>query len=137
MRQLLIKTLAGSGLLLMGMTASAQYQPRPLSPQETQDQREAQDPDRIFDRVRTDLGRIRADASPFSADSDRLTVAIQQLNQCQRVVAAGEYDRRMFYQTVASIQRVMDLNRLTDQSRSYLGDDVSAMNRLQARLEGY
>jgi hypothetical protein len=137
MRQPLINALAGSGLLLMGMSASAQYQPRPLDAQEIQDQREAQDQGRIFDRVRTDLDRIHADASPFSPDRDRVMIAIQQVNQCQRAVAAGEYDRRLFYQTVASIQRVMDLNRLTDQSRSYLGDDLREMNRLQNRLEGY
>jgi hypothetical protein len=137
MRQLLIKALAGSGVLLMGTAASAQYQPRPISAQEMQDRQEAQDQDRIFDRARTDLDRIHADASPFSPDRDRVTIAIQQVNQCQRAVTAGEYDRRVFYQTVASIQRVMDLNRLTDQSRSYLGDDLRAMNRLQARLEGY
>jgi hypothetical protein len=137
MRQLLIKTLAGSGLLLMGMAANAQYQPHPLTAQETQDQQEAQDQDRVFDRVRTDLDRIHADASPLSADRERVMVAIEQVNQCQRAVAAGEYDRRMFYQTVSSIQRVMDLNRLSDQVRSYLGDDLRAMNRLQRSLEGY
>ncbi len=137
MKQLFINTLAGSALLLMGMTASAQYQPRPVSVPAIQGQSEIQDQDRVFDRVRTDLDRIHADALPFSPDRDRVMIAMQQVNRCQRAVAAGDYDRRMFDQTIASVQRVSDLNRLTDESRSYLGDDIRAMSRLQARLEGY
>jgi len=137
MKHLFIKALAGSALLLMGMTASAHYRPRAIDAQDIQDQREIREQDRTFERVRTDLDRIHSEALPFSTDRDRVTVAMQLLNQCQRAVNAGDYDRRTFDQTVASIQRVIELNRLSDDSRSYLGDDVRAMSRLQARLEGY
>ena len=136
MQQLLFNTLAASGLLLLGMTASAQNQPQPWSPQ-AQEQREAVDQARIFDHARTDLDRIHEEATPFSPDRDRITVAMQLLNRCQREVSSGNYERSTFDQTMASIQRVMDLNRLTEQSRSSLGDDVRAMSRLQASLEGY
>lgn len=136
MRNKVIKTLAGSGLLLLGMTVRAQNPPQPWSPQ-AQEQRDADDQSRIFDHARSDLDRVHEEATPFSPDRDRIMVAMQLLNRCQREVIGGNYDRHTFDQTIASIQRVMDLNRLTEQSRGYLGDDVRAMSRLQARLEGY
>lgn len=102
-----------------------------------QDRHEAQDQDRLFDRVHNDLDQIHAAALPFSGDRDRVAVAMEQLNECERDINAGEYERRRFDQTVASIQRVIELNHLTDQSRNYLTDDVRDLTRLQTRLERY
>ncbi len=87
MRHPLIKALAISGLLLSGLTATAQ-----------------DDQARIFDGVRADLDRAHEDATPFSPDRDRVTIAMQLVNRCQRAVMGGDYDRYLFNQTVASIQ---------------------------------
>jgi hypothetical protein len=64
-------------------------------------------------------------------------MAMEQVNECQQGINSGDYDRRMFDQTVASLQRVADLNRLNDQSRGYIADDIRELTRLQSRLEGY
>ena len=135
MRHLLIKTLAGSGLLFMTLTASAQYPQEPRYP--TQDQREAQDHNRLFDRIRMDLDHAHEGTLPFTTDRNRVNMAQTQINECQREINMGQYDRRVFDQAVSSMQRVVDLNRLSDQSRSYLSDDIRELSRLQSRLEGY
>jgi hypothetical protein len=137
MKNLLVKSLTGFGLLLLTMNANAQYQPRPLYPDTTQDQREADGQNRLFDRVRTDLGQVHAGTLPMSTDRSRVNLALDQLNECQRAVNSGDYDRRLFDQTISSVQRVIDLNRLTDQSRNYLVDDIRSLSRLQSQLEGY
>lgn len=139
MKHLFFKTLACSSLLFLTLTANAQN-PRPPYPERSEEgqlDREAQDNNRVFDRTRNDLNQIQADTAPFSSDRSRVTVAIQQMSECQRAVNAGSYDRRSFSETIAAIQRVMDLNRLNDQSRAYITDDIRELNNLQSRLEGY
>ena len=133
MKHLLIKAFAGSSLLLLTLTANAQYQPRPENPYP--DQREAGH-HRLFDRVRSDLDRADAAAVPYSGDRDRVAIAREEVNECQRAVATGEFDQRTFGETIGAIQRVVDLNRMTARSRSFLTDDISALRDLQARLEG-
>ncbi len=139
MKHLFFKTLAGSGLLFLTMTANAQYT-HPLYPdrsQEGQMEREAQDQNRVFDRTRNDLTQVQASTAPFSSDRNRATIAVEQMNECQREIDAGAYDRRTFNETVASIQRVVDLNHLTEQTRGFLADDLRQLSNLQSRLEGY
>jgi len=133
MRHTLISTIAAAALMLGGMTASAQYRPR-LDPQ-AQDERQARDQDRLFDRVRADLDRAYAATVPLTADRSRLNIAQDAISRCQRSVAVGEYDRRQFEDGIAAIQRVADLNRLSDQSRNNLLDDMHDLRRLQESLE--
>jgi hypothetical protein len=139
MKNLLIKALASSGLLLLTMTASGQPYPRPQYPDrsQVQDGREARDNDRLFDRIRGDLDRAHDWTLPFTADRDRVVMARERADACRRAISAGAYDRRMLDDTVAAIRRVIDLNRLSDQSRDYLITDLEQLRSLQARLEGY
>jgi hypothetical protein len=135
MRHFIITTLAGCGLLLAPLAANAQYHPREDRYAQIQDEREAMSHDHVFDRVRTDLDRVDAMALPFSGDRDRVAFARQQVNECQRVLASGGYDRQMFSDTVAAVQRVADINHLSDRTRTYLTDDIAGLRDLQARLE--
>jgi hypothetical protein len=137
MRRLLIHTLAGAGLLLTAVTASAQYPQEPPSRSRIPDEREDQDHNRLFDRVRTDLDHAHEGTLPVSADRSRVGIAQEQIDRCQRAINNGDYDKRMFDDTVASVQRVIDLNRLSDQNRGYLSDDIRELVRLQSRLDGY
>ena len=134
MKHLLIKTLAGSGLLLMTLTASAQYYPRPEQ-REYQDDRDVRDHGRVFDRVRGDLDRAQAGALPFTADRTRLMRAREEVNDCQRMLSAGDYDRRQFDEAVVAVQRVAQLNRLSDYTRDNLYDDIRDLRRVQSRFE--
>ena len=134
MRHLLIKTLAGSGLLLLTLTASGQNPPRNEYGYQM-DQREARDYDRFFERVRGDLDRASAAALPFTDERDRVTRAREEVSECQRALMAGDYDRRTFDEAIFAIQRVVDLNRLSDRNRDYLLDDVRELRHLRSRLE--
>jgi hypothetical protein len=136
MKHLLMKSIAGSGLLLFGLTAYA-LPPRQDYPTRYQDQdrRADQDHDRLFDRIRTDIDRAQAEAMPFTADHNRLVEAKVRVNDCQRMLSDGHYDRRTFDFTVTSVQRVIDLNRLSERNHDYLADDVQALRRVQSDME--
>ncbi|HTT64363.1 MAG TPA: hypothetical protein VMG35_21075 [Bryobacteraceae bacterium] len=71
---------------------------------------------------------------PLTPDRHRLAVAREELNECQHAVATGEYDTQTFNEAIATIQRVIDLNRLSGRNRSFLVDDVTALRDLQMRL---
>jgi len=132
MKHLLIKTIAGTGLLLLTVAANAQYQPRPIQYQEEREARH----DRIFDRARADLDRAGGFAMPYTGDHERLDEALARVDDCQRAVATGEDDGRTFGVTIAAIQRVVDRNRMPDENRNMLIDDVVALRHLQERMEG-
>jgi len=135
MKHLLIKTLAGSGLLLMGLTASAQYLPRQDYQGQTQfDQRQAQAP--VFDHLRTDLDRVHANTMPFTPARDRVVRAQERVNECQRDIRNGTYDARTFDHTIASVQNVIDSNNLTYTNQQFLRHDIRALSRLETRLVG-
>jgi len=132
MRHILMTALAGCGLLLTTMTASAQYQPR--SWDQVQNEREMGNHGRMFDQIRADLDLASTTALPFSGDRDRVAIARDQLNQCQAAVNSGEFDRLTFGQTISAIQRVVDLNRLTDQDGHYLVNDMNQLRQLEAEV---
>jgi len=133
MRHLLIKTIASSGLLLFGLTASGQYPPRS---DDRYEERDARNYDRFFDRVRNDLDRASDFSLPFTGERSRVTRARQEIGECYRAVMAGDYDRRTFDEAVGAIQRVVDLNRLSEQSRDNLVDDMQQLREVESRLQG-
>jgi len=118
-----------------GPDSVGQYRPRPDSSYQVQDQREAQDHGRLFDRVRADLDRAHGGTLPSTADRSRVNIAQDAISRCQRSVAVGEYDQRQFEDSITAIQRVTDLNRLSDQSRNNLLDDMHDLRRLQESLD--
>ena len=133
MKHLLMKAVAGSGLLMMTLTASAQYQPR----RDYQDRDRIQDPyhDRLFERLRSDLDRAHASTVPETAERDRVIRAEERVDEYQRMINSGDFDRRMFDATIAAVQQVVDMNRLPDDSRGLLVDDIRALSRLEGQLE--
>jgi hypothetical protein len=60
----------------------------------------------MIDRIRGDLDRAHAGTVPFTADRNRVARARDQVSDSQRSLASGDYDRRQFDDTIASIQRV-------------------------------
>ena len=136
MRHFLLTSIASCGLLLLPLAAaSAQDRPRDERYAQAQDEREAMSHDRVFERLRTDLDRVDAMALPFSGDRDRVGVARRQVSECQRVLAEGHYDRELFESTISAVQRVADMDRLSDRTRTYLTDDIHQLRDLQSRLE--
>jgi hypothetical protein len=129
--------LAGSGLLLMSMTASAQYGAfSAYNPQQEQNERNTVSNDHIFDLLRSDLNLASSTAQPFAGDRSRVDLALDAVNNCQYAVRTGAYDKLTFGETIATIQRVVDLNRLTDQNRSYLASDMNQLREFETQLLG-
>ena len=137
MRHLLIKSLSGAGLFLMSLTASGQSYPRPDYRYTTpRDEREMREHNRLFERAQVDLDRASTNSPRFSVDRARVARAREEVSECQRLVASGEYDRHQFDEAIVAVQRVADLNRLSDRNRDYLRDDVRELRELQLQLEG-
>jgi hypothetical protein len=71
---------------------------------------------------------------PFTAERNRVIMARDLVNDFQHALADGDFDRRQFDDTISSIQRVADMNRLSDATRSYLLDDVRQLRDFARRL---
>ncbi len=136
MKYFFMTALAGTGLLFMTMPAQAQQTGPEYSYHQNQYQREATSHDRLFDQMRDDLSLASTTATPFSGDRDRVAIARDQLDQLQHVVDTGEYDGLTFSQTISAMQRVVDLNRMTDRNRDYLVNDIGQLRNLEAQLGG-
>lgn len=132
MRTFLGKTLIGSGLVLTGLTAAAQYPPRPENRRYEERDRRV---DEFLDRLRVDLDRADENAFPFSGDHWRIARANQALNDFQSDWNSGNYDRRDLNRLIASVQRVADQNRLPGHYRDILLQDLDRMRNFQARLD--
>jgi hypothetical protein len=135
MRCFLSKALIGSGLLLFGLVAQAQYGPRYGGDYPNYGQREAREHGWIFDRVRGDLDRAEASTLPFSGDRNRIERARVELNELQSSWNAGENNWREFNEAVTALQRVMDVNRMSDRTRDFLAGDLNRLRDMRSRLD--
>src|SRR4051812_28589131 len=127
MRQLLIKAVAASALLMAGYTANAQYQPR--GEYRGQDYRA-----RVIERAMGDLDRAEASSIPFTGDRNRLARAREELGQFQQRMSSGEYDRRDLDEAIVAIQQVLDANHVSERTRDFLADDLNRLRDLQSRM---
>ena len=129
MMRSLFTTVAGTGLLffsLVGLQAA---------PQDDQD-KWYQDREgyyhgegwhaRFFERVRQDLDHVQSIAFSGS-DEDRVVETKQRLDDLQRKHAEGRYDQPELEQTIVSLRRVVDDNRLSGRDHDILKDDLDRM----------
>ena len=135
MRQLLMKAVAGAGILFCGFTANAQYQPQYQYPNRYEHRYDIQEQSRLFDRIRADLDR--ASISPWTGPGDRfrLNAAREQLNDVQNLVASGNFDEQELNQAIIALRRVVNNNRLPDRTRDDLERDLERMRELRFRRE--
>ena len=126
MRNFLLKTVGGLGLLLLSnITAAAQYPAR----YEYRHEERARRGNILLDRLRADLDR--ADSS-LSGDHWRVARAREALDQFQAQWNSGNYDRVQLNRVIASAQRVADRNDLPGASRRLLFDDIRQMRDFPA-----
>ena len=135
MRHLLLRTIAGTGLLLFGISASIQAQP----PRD--DDRYHRDRDdyyrgeqwraRVFDRVRDDLNHVQTTWFPGNSDQYRIGKAKQELNELQTAMADHRYDERVLDDVISAMQRVVSDNRLSDRDRDILNDDIGRLRQFR------
>ena len=128
MRHLILRSLAGAGVLLFGLAANAQqYPPRPAY----QYQQESRDPNVMFDRIQRNLDRVLANAFPFSADRARITRAREEITEVQRAWNDGNLDRRALNDAIGSLQRVLEMNRLSDRNHDVVSFDLERLREFR------
>ena len=138
MKHILLRTIAGTGLTLFGLTASMQAQ-RPRD-----DDAYHRDRDdyyrgdqwrmRMFDRVRSDLDHVQT--TVFGAargDEWRLEKAKQELGELQQSFSEHRYNERALDDVISALQRVVSDNRLSERDRQILSDDVNRLREFRER----
>jgi hypothetical protein len=160
MRRFLMKTMAGSSLLLMALAAHAQDRDRYRDDdrydrddhgyrREEPYNRSYDGEDRAYgrrelygrgggsliDRVQSDLRYADSDAYSRT-ERKRLDNARKQLWEFQRAWSTGRFDRHELDDSIAAIQKVVDHNALRDRSRSILWADLQRLRSFRAEYQG-
>jgi hypothetical protein len=130
MRRLLLSSVAGAGLLVFGMTATAQDRDR--DPDSYRSERDARFNDqhwrgRLFDNIREDVEHVRSVTWPGGGDSYRLDRTVDQLNQLQSKLADHVYDERDLDDVIGVLSRVVSDNRMAPRDRDILTDDLTRL----------
>jgi len=139
MKHLLLRTVAGTGLMLFGLTASIQAQP----PRD--DDRYHRDRDdyfrgdqwraRMFDRIRDDLNHVQTTWFSSGGDQYRLDRAKQELGELQTAMTEHRYEQRAADDVINALQRVVSDNRLSERDRAILNDDLARLRQFRERHE--
>lgn len=137
MKHLILRTVAGTGLMLFGLTASMQAQ-RPRDDDSYHRDRDdyfrgEQWRARMFDRVRDDLNHVQTTWFSGGGDQYRIDRAKQELNELQTAMAEHRYNERALDDVVNAMQRVVSDNRLSDRDRSILNDDLARLRQFRER----
>jgi hypothetical protein len=85
--------------------------------------------------VRADLDRAESTVASFNADLDRISKVREGLNVFQRRMDAGDYDERELTETIVSLQKVLDNNRLYERTRNALVDDLNRMRHMRTTYD--
>src|SRR5258708_8073420 len=131
-----------SGLVLFGLAANAQYQPRYNRDYDRNSYyRGYRDEDRAYarnqflNRLEADLDRVASTAVPFTGDSFRIARAHDSVSALRRDADSGYLDRRDIDMAIAAIQTVLNRNHaMSETDREMLTYDVSRMRDFEARL---
>jgi hypothetical protein len=117
-----VKSLLGSGLLLIGLTANAQVYG---------DYRGAREP---LDRVRADLDRAAENIGYLSrGEFARFNHAREEIAEFQDKWNRGFFDRHELDDVIGSLQHVVSGNRLRYEDRDILFYDLQRLREIRAR----
>jgi hypothetical protein len=130
MKSILLNSLAGAGLLVFSLTATAQDRPR--DDDSYHSDRDARFHDdhwrgRLFEDVREDVEHVRSVTWPGGGDEYRLGATVDELNQLQNKLADHVYDERQLDQVIGALSRVVADNRMSPRDRDILNDDISRL----------
>ena len=137
-----LRNFLASGLVLFGLAANAQYQPRYYRDYDRNNyNRDYRDEDRsnarnqFLNRLEADLDRAASTAVPFTGDSARIARAREQVNQLRRNSDSGYLNRRDVDMAIGAIQMVLNRNHvMSEADREMLANDVSRMRDFEARM---
>ena len=141
MRRLLLRSIMGSGLLLLGLTAYSQDRDRDRDRDEDRYHRIQRGEDwwrgRMFERVRDDLDHVQSVTFPFSADQYRLNRVKQELNELQAKLAENRYDQPELDDVISAMQRVVSDNHISGRDRDLLNEDLTRLRAFREHHDGY
>lgn len=136
MRHILLKMVAGVGLLVFG-TSIGMAQDRDRDRDRGNDStwyqsresffREQHWKAHLFQRVREDLDQVQTTAFPGGRDEFRIVRTKQELGELQTKLADNRYDQPQLDDVISGLQRVIDSNKLSSRDRDMLADDVSRL----------
>ena len=121
MRNLSIKSLICSILLVMGWSVYAQAAPQRYIFRD--------DPKTLFTQVRSDLDRAQHDA--FPRDTDSIEKARGELNELERQWDGRAYTPSQADNVVSALQRVLSDNHLSFRDHGRLSDDLDNLRRFR------
>lgn len=132
MNNVLLKSLAGAGLLVFSLTASAQDRDRDRNDDSYHSDRDAYfHGDRwrgqLFQRVREDVDHVRSVTWPGGGDEYRIGRTLDELNELQGKLANHVYDERELDDVIEALGRVASYNRMAPRDRDILNDDVARL----------
>lgn len=140
MRSTLSRTLAGAGLLLISLTASAQDRDRDFDTYHGERAERFRDERwraHLFERVREDVDHVRSVTWPRGGDQYRLGRTIEELNELQGKLANGVFDRHELDEVIGALARVVRDNRMAPRDRDILGDDLKHLREYREHHEGW
>jgi hypothetical protein len=144
MRRLLIKSLAGGGLLFLALTMQAQDRDRYRDDDRYYDRDDRGNRHEgpynrggasLIDRVQSDLRYAQSD-SYSRGEQKRIDKARKELWGFQRAWNAGRFDRHELDDSITAIQKVVDHNALRDRARSTLWADLQRLREFRAEYQG-
>jgi hypothetical protein len=132
MKTVLLRSLAGAGLLVFSLTASAQDRDRDRDGDSYHGDRDARFHQehwrgQMFQRVREDVEHVRAVTWPQGGDDYRLDRTMQELNELQGKLSNHVYDERELDEVIDALGRVASYNRMAPRDRDILNDDISRL----------
>ena len=140
MRQLLVRALVGSALLMGAVAANAQVYGRGSYENGRFYGEFGRDRDDrynngggLFDRVRSDLDRAESTAYSNGGDRRRFNKVREELSEFQAKYANGRLDKHELDETISALQRVVNDNRLQYRDRDVLQDDLYRLRDFRAR----
>lgn len=125
MKNVLVRTLAGSSLLLFSLAANAQTTSEQISnPFHSQDQYQLTHS--MFDKLTADLQQAQTDAYALENIS-RFVSANNRLRQLEQSWDKGQYLSREMESTISAIQMILNDNRFMLRDRDALSADLSRL----------
>jgi hypothetical protein len=135
MKHLLIRTIAGTSLMLFGLSAGIQAQPPRDDDAYHRDRDDYYRGDRwrarMFDRVRDDLNHIQTTSFSGIRDEYRLERVKEQLGDLQSQMADHRYNERELDDVINTLQRVATDNHVSARDRDILTDDISRLRQFR------
>jgi hypothetical protein len=133
MKHLLIRTIAGTSLMLFGLSAGMQAQPPRDDDAYHRDRDDYYRGDRwrarMFDRVRDDVNHIQTTSFSGIRDQYRLERVNQQLGDLQSQMADHRYNERVLDDVISTLQRVATDDHVSARDRDILTDDISRLRQ--------